>query len=54
MRVMGKYSSGNFGRKKTPRFLGGFGGVRSVDLQAGGFKVGLDAFKQRLDFVIVP
>ena len=54
MRVMGKYSLGNFGRKKTPRCLGGFGGVRLLDLDTGGFKVGLDAFKQGLDFIVVP
>ena len=50
----GKVFIGKFWAKKNPPISRGVQRVRSVDLQAGCFKVGLDTFKQRLDFVIVP
>ena len=50
----GKVFIGKFWAKKNPPISRGVRRVRLLDLDTGGFKVGLDAFKQGLDFIVVP
>jgi hypothetical protein len=50
----GKVFIGKFWAKKNPPISRGVRRVRLLDLDTGCFKVGLDAFKQGLDFIVVP